>query len=127
MPTIKQLRAVSKLVENGGNISKAMESANYSKNTAKTPQKLTESKGFKEICDEVGLTDDFILQCLVDDIADKPRNRATELQLGAKIKGMLSDKLDITSKGLAITFDNAFKPKDEAQNSSLSDKTKKDD
>ena len=37
------------MVENGGNMSKAMIDAGYSPNTAKTPQKLTNSKGFKSI------------------------------------------------------------------------------
>jgi len=34
------------MVENGGNVSKAMEQAGYSSATAKTPQKLTDSEGF---------------------------------------------------------------------------------
>jgi hypothetical protein len=51
MTTIKQQKAVHKMVENGGNVSKAMISAGYSAATAKTPGKLTNSKGFKE---EVG-------------------------------------------------------------------------
>ncbi|MDO8487563.1 MAG: hypothetical protein Q7S45_04665 [Candidatus Curtissbacteria bacterium] len=51
MATFKQKLAASKLVENGGNIGEAMKSAGYSKNTAKTPQKLTESKGWRELMD----------------------------------------------------------------------------
>src|SRR6185312_4486113 len=45
--TLKQKLAVEKMVENGGNKSKAMLEAGYSPATAKTPQKLTESKGFE--------------------------------------------------------------------------------
>uniref|UniRef100_A0A6H1ZC80 Terminase n=1 Tax=viral metagenome TaxID=1070528 RepID=A0A6H1ZC80_9ZZZZ len=52
MATVKQKKAVKKLVENGGNVSKAMEAAGYTKATAKTPQKLTESKGYAEILGE---------------------------------------------------------------------------
>ena len=44
MATIRQKKALAKIVENGGNVSKAMVEAGYSPMTAKTPQKLTESK-----------------------------------------------------------------------------------
>lgn len=47
--TIKQKIVARELVGNGGNITKAMLAAGYSPNTANTPQKLTESKGFKEL------------------------------------------------------------------------------
>lgn len=49
MSTFKQKLAASKLVENGGNIGKAMVDAGYSPRTAKTPQKLTNSRGFRSI------------------------------------------------------------------------------
>lgn len=52
MATIRQKQALAKMVENGGIISKAMEDVGYSSNTAHTPQKLTESKGWKELMDE---------------------------------------------------------------------------
>jgi hypothetical protein len=57
MATLKQKKAVKKLVENGGNVSKAMRDAGFSPETAKTPKKLTESKGFKDLMDEMGLDD----------------------------------------------------------------------
>lgn len=47
MATAKQRLALSKMVENGGNASQAMIDAGYSKNTAKTPSKLTNSKAIK--------------------------------------------------------------------------------
>jgi len=53
MTTIKQKLVASKLVENGGNVGKAMIDAGYSPATAKTPQKLTKSKGWQEIMDEM--------------------------------------------------------------------------
>lgn len=52
MATIKQKLAVSKVVENGGNVSQGMIDAGYSAATANTPQKLTESKGWQELMDE---------------------------------------------------------------------------
>lgn len=99
MATEKQIKAVSNMVENGGIASRAMVDAGYSEATAKTPQKLTESKGFKELCEEYGLTDGLIIESLVEDIKLKPQNRKPELELGAKIKGMLVDKTDITTNG----------------------------
>lgn len=124
MPTIKQKQATENIVENGGNVSKAMLKAKYSPNTAKTPQKLTNSKGFKYLCDKAGFTKEFIVECLKEDIDNKPRYRATELQLGAKVLGMLNDKLDITSNGLNITFDNSFNEATQPSKPSVKPKAK---
>ena len=52
MPTIKQEKALEKMVENGGKASQAMREVGYSFNTAKTPQKLTNSKGWDELLDK---------------------------------------------------------------------------
>lgn len=52
MATIKQKKAFKAVVENGGNVSRAMLDVNYSPATAKTPQKLTESVGWQELLDE---------------------------------------------------------------------------
>ena len=85
-----QKRAVDYLVENGGTVGKAMRKAGFSKKTAHTPQKLTESKGFKELCVKAGLTDNFLLEALVDDIEGKPKRRFKELELGFKVLGRLN-------------------------------------
>ena len=53
------------------------------------------SKTINEICEEVGLTDDFILKCLTEDITLKPQNRKAELELAMKVKGKLTDKQEI--------------------------------
>ena len=52
MATQKQKRALTKVVENGGNVSRAMLEVGYSPATAKTPQKLTESKGWLELVEQ---------------------------------------------------------------------------
>jgi len=52
MATVKQTTAAKKVVENGGNVSQAMIEAGYSPNTAHTPQKLTQSKGWDELMAE---------------------------------------------------------------------------
>lgn len=113
MPTIKQIKAVERIVENGGNVSKAMNEVGYSPNTAKTPQKLTESKGYKEVCENYGLTDGLIIESLVEDIKLKPQNRKPELELGAKMKGMLVDRVENRHSGnVNVSFDEAFKEYD---------------
>lgn len=61
MSTYKQKLTATKLVENGGNLGKAMLQAGYSKAMAKNPQKLTRSKGWSEANDDV-LSDKHILE-----------------------------------------------------------------
>jgi len=46
--TIKQDNAITNVVENGGNVSKAMIKAGYTPATAKNPSKLTQSKAYKK-------------------------------------------------------------------------------
>ena len=92
MATIRQKLALHKSIKNGGNISKAMVEVGYSKNTAHTPQKLTESKGFIELCEEIGLTDDFLAKALYDDIKAKKQDRKPELELAFKVKGRLKEQ-----------------------------------
>lgn len=53
MATTRQKKAIANLVENGGIISRAMLDAGYSPATAKTPQKLTESIGFRTLADRI--------------------------------------------------------------------------
>ncbi len=86
----KAVRAVNLMVENGGNVSKAMRDAGYSPETAKTPQKLTTSKTFRDIMNESGLTDEFLTEALHHDIKEKPKRRVRELELAFKVAGRLS-------------------------------------
>jgi hypothetical protein len=87
MATQKQKKALDKIIENNGNVSKAMREAGYPATTARNPQQLTRSKGFIELCEERGLTDDFLVEALVEDIGKKKGNRKAELELGFKVKG----------------------------------------
>jgi len=64
MPTERQKLAAEISAENGGNISRAMLEAGYSPQTAKTPQKLTQSKGFIQILEEAGVTDERLTQVM---------------------------------------------------------------
>lgn len=91
MPTPKQKEAAKLIAENIGSregIGGAMRKAGYSKSTSLTPQRLTETKGFKEAIKEYGLTEELITCSLVDDIKAKPLNRLGELRLGSEILGM---------------------------------------
>jgi hypothetical protein len=99
MPTKRQENALKKMVENGGNVSKAMREAGYSPATAKTPSKLLDSAGFIELMDKLGLTDDLIVNALVEDIGSKKGNRVAELGLAVKMRGRIIEKADITSNG----------------------------
>ncbi|MFA5895197.1 MAG: hypothetical protein WC851_05475 [Candidatus Shapirobacteria bacterium] len=53
MPTLRQKLVALKMVENGGNMGKAMIEAGYSKAMAKNPYKLTRSKGWAEATDGI--------------------------------------------------------------------------
>ena len=55
------------IVENGGNVSRAMLDAGYSPATAKTPQKLTESKSWEQLLEEY-LPDDVLTQKIQEGI-----------------------------------------------------------
>ena len=86
-----QRRAFKNIVENGGNVSKAMRDAGYSAETAKNPSKLTDTKGFRQLVEEHGLTDEFLASALYEDIKNKPQRRIQELTLAYKLKGRLKD------------------------------------
>lgn len=86
----------AKVVENGGtdlSISKAMRDVGYSEETAHTPQKLTESKGWLELLDKY-LPDDLLLekhQALLtkEDATGAVDTQAVKagLDMGYKLKG----------------------------------------
>jgi|GEM_PF-2004381 len=61
MATLKQKLAVKKISDNIGNMGEAMRAAGYSASTSKTPRRLTDSKGFKELFNQI-LPDDLLLK-----------------------------------------------------------------
>lgn len=93
MATIKQQRAAELVVENGGNVSRAMRDAGYSEQTAKTPSKLTESKGFRELLDDE-ISDDYLVGLLRNEL-DNSLNKKPYLELAFKLKGKLSNPKDV--------------------------------
>jgi hypothetical protein len=102
--TIKQKLAFAKVVENGGNISKAMRDVGYSPETASTPQKLTQSKGWEELMKEY-LPDDLL--------AKKHRELLTVPRRVRKyIKGdLLSETEELDTNAVKAGLDMAYKIK----------------
>jgi len=64
MATEKQKKAFSKVLENGGNVSKAMKESGYSAAMAKNPQKLTQSLAFQKFMEEAGVTNEKLAAVL---------------------------------------------------------------
>lgn len=66
MATLKQRKLAKEVLESKGDISisKAMLKAGYPPTTAKNPQQVTKSKGFKELLDQMGVTDEKLAKVL---------------------------------------------------------------
>lgn len=62
MATAKQKAAFKEVLENRGNVSKAMKAVGYPPATAKNPQQLTTSKGWLELCEAAGLNDQELIR-----------------------------------------------------------------
>lgn len=93
-PTPKQRKAAKSYIDNflsGKPITtgQLLVNAGYGKGVAKTPDRIIESKGFKDSLAEFGLTEELITTALVTDIKAKPTKRHQELKLGAEILGMV--------------------------------------
>ena len=86
-------------------MSQAMKDVGYSPATAKNPQKVTESDGFKELLAEAGLTPGLIVNSLVDDIKAKPEKRVGELRLGADIIGLTKREGNIVAVQVNVQSD----------------------
>jgi len=98
MATIKQKKALEKIMENRGNISKAMKEAGYDDTTARNPKNLTDSKGYKALLTECGLTEELITLSLVTDIKSNKGKRFSELALGAELLGMRKNGINIANQ-----------------------------
>ena len=112
MATIKQKLATKNVVGNGGNVTKAMRDAKYAEATLNTPQKLTESKGYKEELANYGLTEELVKSSLVEDIEKKPQRRSQELGLAADIlKLRETPKIQINILKISQVLDKLEKEK----------------
>ena len=95
MATLKQKLAVRNLVENHGNVSKAMRDAWYPDVTAKNPKNLTESKWYKEELNKY-IPRSLILGRLkgwIERLDDK--EVLWHLHLASKIQGMQKDNVQV--------------------------------
>jgi len=93
MATLKQRKAIDNVVENGGNVTKAMRDAGYSETTVNNPDNLTKSDAWIELM-EAYLPDDMLLGALSNDIEKKEGNRKAELELAFKLRGKMVDKTE---------------------------------
>ena len=116
------IRRVYNIGSKGGSKTKRQEQRTSS---AMASKKLSNVSIKEKI--EKYLPDELIFGALEEDIKNKPRNRCAELQLASKIKGLLSDKIDITSKDQQITGFNYIKPNKEATESLETSENKKDE
>lgn len=64
--TVKQRIVAKEMVVNGGNMASAMRKAGYSESMVKNPQKVTRSKGFKEVLLVMGISDELLAKVLND-------------------------------------------------------------
>lgn len=93
LATIRQVRAVEELIKGKGkNIGAALIAAGYSKSVARSPEIVTDSKGYKKMLHASGLTHELVATSLTEDIIGKPKRRVQELNLAADILGMKGEK-----------------------------------
>lgn len=92
MSTQRQKIAATKILENPRNsVGNVLRESGYSEAIATHPKEVVEAKGFQEELESHGLTDKLIIESLVIDIKKKPQNRIRELELAAKLKGLLKE------------------------------------
>lgn len=105
---MRQKNAVKRMAENGGVASTAMVDVGYSEQTAKTPHKLTKSKGFKEILAEAGITDEYLSKKHKKLLESRKEEIVTKnLDLAYKVKGhfapeIVNTTVTLVSRGTVI-------------------------
>lgn len=99
--SIKAKKAIKDLVENGGSVSAAMRRAGYSPKTAKTPKKLTESRAYKELMEEI-LPDKFLTE-KHKELLSVPMKRRTYIK-GEFESEETSLDVQAISKGLDMAY-----------------------
>ena len=95
MADLKQKKVIEAMIENGGVVSKAMRTVGYSDAYSHNPHKLLNTQSFRQLANDMGLTDSFIIDALQADIASKTGNRVAELALASRIKGLLTDRIEV--------------------------------
>ena len=95
-PKIRHKNALQNLVDNGGNVRQAMIDAGYSKNTAKTPSKMTTTKGFVALLDSIGLDEQEIGIILKRHVKSSDKRASlTALKMILQARGLLKHNISI--------------------------------
>lgn len=104
-PSAKQKLAFKNTCENlstGESLEKALLKANYKPSIAKHPQIVLQSKGFKQLCQDNGLSESIVISMLAQDLKDKPRDRSKELTIACKMLGLFKADNEQQSKQIDI-------------------------
>lgn len=88
----------NRILDNPKSTGEVLESVGYGFGLTNSPQRVTESIGFKQALRDLGLTEELITSSLVQDIKAKPEKRIQELKLGADILGMVKREDEQTKK-----------------------------
>lgn len=101
-------RAVQKLIENGGNKTKALLDAGYSVASAQN-QKVLKTQGFIDALNASGLDIETLNIALASDIKAKPKQRLGELTLAYKLHGKLRENVTENKTLVLITSGESAK------------------
>lgn len=105
MTTVKQ-KNLAKLTLQHPTLPKGelVELGGYGDSVIKTPAKVLESKGYLQELDKLGLTDELIVNSLVEDIKGKPKNRVSELRLASEIRGLNKNEEQESTRPIIINM-----------------------
>lgn len=106
-PTIKQRLAFAKIAEKGRSVSAVMREVGYSKQTAVTPHKLTESKGWKQLMEE--FLPDSLLAEKHQALLNKKETIITRNNITKETETILTEEIDANAVGKGL--DMAYKIK----------------
>jgi hypothetical protein len=104
MATEKQKRAIANVVENRGNVSKAMRDAGYTPATAKNPKNLTQSDAWTELMEQV-LPDQLLADKHAALLNKKETKRTFDHSTGEWVDKATGDvDAQAVSKGLDMAY-----------------------
>lgn len=102
-PNLRQRKAVSLISKHNGNVGAAMREAGYPESSSKQPQRLTNSKAYKELIEEF-LPDQHLLD-RHREMLDAPRIMRTY------VKGIVTNETTETDPSSVKALDMAYKLK----------------
>jgi len=92
MATKKQKKFVRGVFKNVGrgekkSLGKIARESGYSEGSSEQPGRIIRAKGTRDLANKLGITEQFLLTCLKEDIKAKKGDRGRELDMGFKIHG----------------------------------------